>query len=340
MQSITAKTLWEIAPTELQTLLNTNYFKPQTPIIHFYAPSFASYKTKQFVNTTEFPTISVTESICALNCKHCNGKILQTMHSASTPQKLLDLGKKLKTQGAKGVLISGGCTQNGTIPLKNNIPVIEQFKHKLNFTVFVHTGIIDIETANQLKQADIDAALIDVIGTQRTIQKIHNQNITPTDYINSLKALQNAKLNVVPHVIVGLNEGKLGDEYRALEIIKKTLVPAAIVIIAFTPLQGTEMAQVPPPQPLDIAKTVAVARTMFPQIPLALGCMRPRGVHHTQTDIFALKAGIDAIAFPSKKVIEYIKKNGYPYTISACCCAQLYQWSQGKSGKFSGKNHF
>ena len=272
-----------------------------------------------------FSSISVTGSICALNCKHCNGILLQTMCSAMSPQELYALGLKFKLAGVKGVLVSGGCLADGSVPLDEFVGVLGQFKHELGMTVFVHTGIIGEQSAFLLKQAGVDAALIDVLGSQKTIQTVFNTNLTLQDYRASLKSLHDAQLGVIPHVIVGLNEGKLEGEFNALKIIKETLNPAALVIIAFMPLPGTDMVQIPPPHPIDIAKTVAVARTMFPHTPLALGCMRPKGKHRAQTDVLALKAGVDAIAFPSPEAIEYTKKNGCKTTLSLYCCAQLYQ---------------
>jgi len=247
------------------------------------------------------------------------------MGHAISPQELYVLGLKLKLDGVRGVLVSGGCSADGSVPLDKFLGVLGQFKHDLGLSVFVHTGIIGAQSAVLLKQACIDAALIDVIGSQKIIQTVFNTNLTLQDYQVSLRSLHDAQLGVIPHVIVGLNEGKLEGEYNALKIIKETLNPAALVIIAFMPLPGTEMAQTPPPHPLDVAKTVAVARTMFPHTPLALGCMRPKGKHRSQTDVLALKAGVDAIAFPSPEAIEYAKKNGYKTVFSSYCCAQLYQ---------------
>ena len=89
------------------------------------------------------------------------------------------------------------------------VDALRQIKRELGLTVFVHTGIINFETAVSLKQAGVDAALIDVIGSAETIKKICNLKITPKDYAESLKALDKAELPFVPHVIVGLNEGQI-----------------------------------------------------------------------------------------------------------------------------------
>jgi hypothetical protein len=169
----------------------------------------------------------------------------------------------------------------------------------------------------------VDAALIDIIGSDETIKKIGNLNATTKDYAASLNAMKNAGLHIVPHVIVGLHDGKLKGELAALKTIASA-DPSAVVVIAFMPIRGTAMAKVKPPTPADIAKVTATARLMFPETPLVLGCVRPKGRHRTETDILALKAGVDGIAFPSEQAIEYAEQHGYKTSFSSHCCAQIY----------------
>ncbi len=212
---------------------------------------------------------------------------------------------------------------DGSVPLKAFASAIGRIKRELALTVFVHTGIIDLETAVQLKDTGVDAALIDVIGSQETIDKVYHLNVKVKDYADSLLALQTAGLPFVPHVIVGLNEGKLDGELNALQTISATK-PSAVVIIAFMPIHGTEMAQVKPPQPLDIARVAASARLMFPQTPLVLGCMRPKDKSRATTDVYALKAGVDAVAFPSEVAIDFAKAQGLEASFSSYCCTQIF----------------
>ncbi len=317
-------TIWSLNEKEFLKLLDSGTFKPRSQEIRFYVPSFTYYKTKYFCSSTiDFPTISITGNSCALNCKHCGGKVLETMHPAPSPEELFDLGRELKHNGAKGVLVSGGCLPDGSVPLDRFVPTLGKLKHMLGLTVFVHTGIIGRTTALALKNAGIDAALIDVIGSDQTMEKIYNLKVTMQDYANSLMALGDAGLPLVPHVIVGLNEGKLDGELKALQMIQK-VKPSALVIIAFMPIHGTAMAKVSSPQPVDIAKVATLARLMFPETPLVLGCMRPKGKNRSVTDLLALKAGVDAVAFPSEEAIEYAKSKGYTTDFSSYCCAQIY----------------
>jgi lipoyl synthase len=315
---------WTLDDYALLKLLKSSIFKPIRREIRFYAPSFSYYQNKHYCsNNRDFPTISVTGNTCALGCRHCGGKVLQTMHPAVTSQELFSLGVKLKSEGAKGCLVSGGCLSDGSVPLDKFVPVLERFKRELDLTVFVHTGIVTVGTAFSLKAANVDAVLIDVIGSDATLEKIYNLNVSVQDYTDSLAALEKAGLTVVPHVIVGLDGGRLDGEFAALQMITR-FKPAALVIIAFMPIQGTEMAQTLPPKPIDIAKVIASARVLFPQVPLTLGCMRPKGKSRAETDVLAMRAGVDGIAFPSSEAIEYAQTTGLKITFSSYCCAQLF----------------
>ena len=292
--------------------------------IRFYAPSFMYYRTSYYCSSpSDFPTISVTGESCALKCRHCGGKVLNTMYSATTPEKLLRLCVQLKRKGALGCLISGGCLPDGSVPIGKFIDVIEKVKRELGLTVIVHTGMIDFNTAEKLRNARVDAALIDIIGSDDTIEEIYRLNVTVKAYKDSLKALHEASVAFVPHVIVGLHYGKLKGELHALKMISN-YQPSALVIIAFMPIRGTEMESVEPPKPIDVAKVIATARLMFPKTPLALGCMRPKGKHRIKTDILAIKAGVNAIAFPTEESIKFAEKQGYKTAFSSLCCSQIY----------------
>ncbi len=309
---------------ELLRLLDSGALLPKERGIRFYAPSFMYYKTSHFCSSpTDFPTISVTGHGCALKCRHCGGIVLNTMHPATTPERLFELCTKLRQEGALGCLISGGCLPNGSVPLEKFVATIGQIKHELNLTVFVHTGIIGSELAKALRDAQVDAALIDIIGSNETIREVYRTNVTVKDYAESLKALDNAHIEFVPHVIVGLHHGKLKGELEALRMVSEHR-PSALVIIAFMPIRGTEMQETAPPKPLDIARVMATARRMFPDIPLVLGCMRPRGKHRAETDILAVKTGVNAIAFPAEGAIGFAEANKYKTSFSSLCCAQIY----------------
>jgi len=292
--------------------------------IRFYAPSFVHYESSEFRSSPiAFPSISITGKFCALRCKHCLGKILETMIPATSPDSLINTCKKLKERGSVGCLISGGCLPDGSVPLDGFTDAIAQVKRDLDLTIVVHTGIISDSTARKLKNAGIDAALIDIIGSNETIRKIYHLNAKVEDYDKSLKALSDSGISLVPHVLVGLHYGTLKGELKSLEIISK-YKPAAVIVIVLMPIRGTPMEDIVPPTPEDITKVLVTAKLMMPTTPLVLGCARPVGEHRILTDILAVKAGVNAIAFPAEDAIQFAKAMGLTATFSPICCSQIF----------------
>jgi len=245
------------------------------------------------------------------------------MYPATTPERLLALCRELKDKGAQGVLISGGCQPNGSVPIGEFVDVLGRIKRELGLTIVVHTGVVDGQSAQDLRSAGVDAALIDIIGSDETIGEIYRLNARVADYDESLDNLSKAGMTLVPHVLVGLHYGKLKGEIRALKLIAKHN-PSAVIIISFMPIHGTKMESTQPPSPTDIGRIIVAARLLMPKTPLVLGCMRPKGAHKDETDALAVRIGVNAIAFPAESAIELAEKMGYSVSFSSMCCSQIY----------------
>jgi len=291
--------------------------------IRFYVPSFIRYGSKLFKPSRySFPSISITGKSCALNCKHCGGKILRTMIPARTPERLVKILHEIKSRGAVGCLISGGCLPNGSVPIGRFIGAIAEAK-RLGLKVVIHTGLVNIETAENLKKAGVDAVSIDIIGSDETIREIYNLEASVQDYERSLDALSKAGIPFTPHVLVGLHYGKLRGELNALKIISRH-DPSALIIIVFFPIKGTMMEHVKPPPPREVARILVQSRLMMPKVPIVLGCARPKGKHRLRTDLLAVEAGVNGIAFPKDEAVKKAAELGLDISFSPLCCSQIY----------------
>jgi len=313
-----------MADQELLNFINRELVPKRSEKIRFYAPSFMYYKTDHFCSSpTAFPSISVTGPYCGLKCKHCGGKVLNTMLPALTPKRLVEVCKDVKAKGGLGCLISGGCLPDGSVPLEKFLDSIAEVKRTLDLTIVVHTGVIPLSLAQKLRDAGVDAALIDIIGSDETIREIYKLNVSVADYDKSLMALHESGIPLVPHVLVGLHYGKLKGEFEALKMIAK-YSPSAVIVIALMPIHGTSMETTTPPTPVDIAKVLVAARLMLPKTPLVLGCMRPKGKHKAETDMLAVKAGANAIAFPDEQAIKLAESLKLEASFSSLCCSQIF----------------
>ena len=78
--------------------------------MEFYAPGLKRWQTEEWrpTNPRRFLPVSVTGSVCALQCDHCQAKVLDGMLSVSAGQDLFELAKTLRARGTEGLLVSGG----------------------------------------------------------------------------------------------------------------------------------------------------------------------------------------------------------------------------------------
>jgi len=270
-----------------------------------------------------FPPISLTGLSCSLNCKHCNKYYLRHMIHAKNPEKLFRVCKALYEKGVPGVLLSGGSRKDGTVPLDEFADVMAKIKKETGLLFLAHTGLVNYENAKILKESGLDGVLIDVVGSQETAKKIFGIKIGPEDYMKTFKALEKVGVpNISPHICVGLHFGRLKGEAKALELISKTKI-STVVIVVLIPTKGTEMANVPPPSPEDVAKVVAIANLMFPRVPVSLGCVRPGKTYRSKIDEMTIKAGVGRLAIPTKSSIKVAAHMGLKtrfYDQVMCCC--------------------
>jgi len=292
--------------------------------IHFFAPTLKRYQTDEFTNSSTplFVPVSITGPACELNCKHCSGRLLESMYWVKNPEELFELGARLYKQGSKGMLITGGSLTSGVVPLNQYVSTIKRLKDKFNFRIAVHTGLVDEELAHKLSKANIDIAMIDIIGCNETIREICHLNATVQNFKNSLELLTKYKIRVAPHVVLGLHYGQIMGELHALELISAYDL-ACVVLVILSPLLGTPMENVVPPSALEACKVFLIARKIFAKTPILLGCARPTGPHKTQTDIFAVRAGFNGIAYPADGIISFSKKLGLKPKCYEYCCSLI-----------------
>jgi len=268
-----------------------------------------------------FPPISITGRRCELMCKYCLGRYLRGMIPAESPSELLKLCSSLAKRGAEGVLISGGFDKHGVLPVRPFLSVIRAVKESLGLTIAIHPGLVDRELAEELFSAGVDIALFDIVGDEETIRNVIGLNKSPRDYAVSLRALREAGIPVLaPHVCLGVRGGELSGELEALKMAR-AVRPDVLVLIIFVPTRGTPFWGREPPSPGDVGKLMAIARLMFPNTPVALGCMRPRGPYKAEVDALAVRLGLDRIALPSRRALEEAEALGLHVVWRGVCCA-------------------
>ncbi len=289
--------------------------------ITFYGPGLKPHSTSEFSGSMkEFVSISVTGNNCALNCEHCNTKMLDNMLDLlSFDGSLFDMAKSLQEKGAKGILVSGGSDIRNQVSLLSHIDDMKRIRAELGMVIRVHPGLPDEETCDALADVCVDGVMLDIIGDQETITDVYHLDAKPSDYEAVLERLQRHKIPAIPHIVLGHYFGKMNGEWAALDMIKK-YPPKILVLVILLPLTGTGMEGVIPPSMDEIGVFFETARLLLPTTPILLGCARPLGNMKIEIDKSAINAGLNGIAFPSEGIVGYAQEKGLePSFINACC---------------------
>jgi uncharacterized radical SAM superfamily protein len=266
----------------------------------------------------EYPAISITSNACALQCDHCKGKILGSMLPAPTPEHLVALCLDLAAKGRNGVLISGGSDLRGRLPWDRFIPAIEEIKRRTDLFVSIHSGLLGEREAFGLKQAGVDQALIDVIGDDETFKKMVHVSFGVERIHDAMAALQNAGLPMIPHIVCGLNYGRIKGERQAVEMITGFEVEQ-LVVVALMGIPGTPVQRVIPPAAEAVADVIAHARIKMPATRISLGCARQRG--NTLLETLAIDAGVNRMALPSDEAVARAKSYDLEIRYQKTCCS-------------------
>jgi uncharacterized radical SAM superfamily protein len=294
--------------------------------IIYYVPGMVHFETEFYTATdpNRFPSISLTGTKCQLNCEHCQGKLLETMTPATTPEKLYQLCKEIKEKGGLGCLISGGSQIDGSVPIQDFLATIKKIKEELDMDIVVHTGFVHPEVAKGLGEAGIDGAMLDIIGSDETLREVYHLGQTVEELDKSLSLLEENNVPVIPHIVVGLHYGEIKGEKEAIKLLSKHR-SEAVVVVAFMPLDQTPMMNVTPSTPEEISRVVLALRLTLPNTPILLGCARPKGEHKSTTDVLSIKAGVNGMAYPSQESYKYSVKKGLAIKYSEECCSLIYR---------------
>jgi uncharacterized radical SAM superfamily protein len=291
--------------------------------IRFSTPTFKEYASNELKGCSKnsFPAFSITGGACALDCDHCKAKILEPMIPATNPEMLDRKVRDLVIlQDLQGFLLSGGSNRRNEIKYERYYDVIEGLKRDYpHLKIAVHSALIDKARASTMASAGIDTAMLDIIGAEQTIRDVYHLDRPVEDFESSLAALTATRMQVVPHIVIGLHYGRILGEARAFDIVSRYPIHSLVlvVIMPFYAPPGTFVA----PSPEDVGRVFLEARRRITDRDVLLGCARPAGIHKRLTDAYAVMAGLDGIAFPADGAVAIAEAIGRPATQQHACCS-------------------
>ena len=298
--------------------LLTNHALTPNSSIAFAVSGIKHYENDYYKNSpSSFAAFSVTGKKCECRCAHCDAGLLQSMADTDTPEKFISQVDKAAGSGCTGILVSGGSGPGGSVPLLPFVDGISYAKRK-GLKVLVHSGLLDLKTAAALKSANVDQVLLDVIGSEKTIRSVYGIDRTPEDFLNSMLYCRNAGLEIAPHIVIGLDYGKIEGEYKAIDLVCRAEAEN-LVLVVLVPKRGTKMADIPPPPLNEVIDVLYYAVDNSITANIMLGCARPH-VYSETLEKAAVDLGFSAIAYPHEKTVKYAKEQGLKvYFFEKCC---------------------
>jgi uncharacterized radical SAM superfamily protein len=291
--------------------------------IRFSTPTFKSYSSCEIsgCGKNSFPAFSITAGGCALNCDHCQARILEPMIPATSPEMLdARVRELIASQDLRGFLLSGGSTRRNEIRYERYYPVVEKLKREFPYLkIAIHSALLDEARARRMEAAGVDTAMMDVIGAPETIREVYHLDRPVEDFEATLAALCATGMEVVPHIVIGLHYGRILGEAHALDIVSRHRVHSLVlvVIMPFYAKPGTFET----PAAHEVGRIFLEARHRIPEREVLLGCARPPGLHRRATDAYAVMAGLDGIAFPADGTLAVAGAIGRPAVQEHACCA-------------------
>jgi uncharacterized radical SAM superfamily protein len=291
--------------------------------IRFSTPTFKSYSScdVEGCGKNSFPAFSVTAGGCALDCDHCQAKILEPMIPATNPEMLERKVRELvATQDLQGFLLSGGSTKKNEIRYERYYPVLERLKRDHpKLKIAIHSALLDAPRARAMAAAGVDTAMMDVIGSQDTIRQVYHLERPVADFEATLAALCETSMEVVPHIVIGLHYGRILGEPAALDIVSRHRIHSLVlvVIMPFYAKPGTFAT----PDAAEVGGIFLQSRKTIADRQVLLGCARPPGMHRRVTDAYAVMAGLDGIAFPADGALGVAHAIGRPVFQEHACCS-------------------
>ncbi|MDY6905349.1 MAG: radical SAM protein [Thermodesulfobacteriota bacterium] len=267
------------------------------------------------------PIINISGLECELRCDHCNRLSLWAMQMSETPEKLYETAKLASSNGARGILLSGGSYKDGTTMIKPEMDkIIYRIKKEFNLYIGIHVGYISRQRVRELKDLGVDSLLVDIIGDQETLKRVYHIDRPLSVIDDVIRYTVEEEIDVIPHICIGLHYGEIKGEYSAIDMLAKYPLKY-VTFIMLVPMPKTKMAGLSSPEIEEVVRVMTYGRVKLPKVVHSMGCMRPIGRYGEQMEELALSMGCNRIAnVSSDNIFSKCNELGIEYEIAEGCC--------------------
>ncbi len=242
--------------------------------------------------------LSVKTGGCPEDCGYCS----QSSHHESSvkPQALMKVSdvvaaaRRAKEQGATRFCMGAAWREvkDGSA-FERVLEMVREVKG-MGLEACVTLGMLNAEQAQKLKEAGLDAYNHNLDTSREHYRSIISTR-TFDDRLATLRNVRAAGITVCSGGIIGMGESA-DDRCRMLiELAKLEPHPESVPVNALVRVEGTPLASLPPIDPLELVRMIAVARLLMPRSKVRLSAGRSELGREAQ--LLCLYAGANSIFY-------------------------------------------
>lgn len=242
--------------------------------------------------------LSVKTGGCPEDCAYCP----QSSHheTAVEAEKMLDekavleAAQRAKAAGSTRFCMGAAWREVKDGPVFDRVINMVKGVKELGLEACCTLGMLNADQARRLKEAGLDAYNHNLDTSRDAYRSI----ITTRTYDERLATLRNVReagITVCSGGIIGMGESVADRCHMLIELARMNPHPESVPINALVRVAGTPLAELPPLDPIEFIRMVALARLMMPQSMVRLSAGRTEMTRETQ--LLAMYAGANSIFF-------------------------------------------
>ena len=245
--------------------------------------------------------LSIKTGGCPEDCAYCP----QSAHYDTDvgPEKMLDVGAVIaaataaRAEGTSRFCMGAAWREVKAGPAFEQVLEMVRGVKALGMETCCTLGMLSPDQARQLKEAGLDAYNHNVDTSRKNYKSI----ITTRGYDDRLTTLRNVRaagIDVCSGGIIGMGETVEDRCGMLVELAQLDPHPGSVPINSLVRVEGTPLASLPPIDPIEFVRMVALARIVFPKSRVRLSAGRKELSREAQ--LLCMYAGANSIFYGEK----------------------------------------
>ncbi len=247
-----------------EALQLTHVLNEDIPLLSAFANKIRIHFTGRNVDMCGI--VNARSGMCSEDCKFCAQSVYYDtktpIHNLLNIEKITAAAQQAQEQGAKRIsIVTSGKGMDSDPDFQKIIESIQAIMNYTSLNVCANLGTLTLDQARMLASSGVKRYAHNL----ETSENFYPSVCTTHSYqerVATVQAAKSAGMELCTGGIIGMGES--WQDRIDFAFALKSLDVASIPINILNPIKGTALENVMPPSPLDIIKTFAIFRFIFP----------------------------------------------------------------------------